>query len=277
MTTNEAAVRAAPSAAATDVGEDILYEVRDGIAFVTFNRPQARNAFTFAMYERLAEICAIADEDRSIKAMLLTGAGGKAFAAGTDISQFRAFKTPEDALDYESRIDRVLGTLERCRVPTIAAIAGACTGGGAGIAGCCDIRIAAGNARFGVPIARTLGNCMSMSNFSRFAALIGPARVKDMIFTARLIEAAEAKAIGLVNEVVEDPAGLMARAEEVTRMIAGHAPLTLQAAKEAIRRLQPRLSRDEGEDLLLMCYMSEDFREGMDAFLSKRPPNWKGK
>ena len=274
MASTAATAQAAPTG---DVGEDILYELRDGIAFVTFNRPQARNAFTFAMYERLAEICAIADEDRSIKAMLLTGAGGKSFAAGTDINQFRAFKTPEDALDYEQRIDRVLGTLERCRVPTIAAIAGACTGGGAGIAGCCDIRIAAGNARFGVPIARTLGNCMSMSNFSRFAALIGPARVKDMIFTARLIEAPEAKAIGLVNEVVDDAADLMARAEEVTRMIAGHAPLTLQAAKEALRRLQPRLSREEGEDLLLMCYMSEDFREGMDAFLTKRQPNWQGK
>jgi enoyl-CoA hydratase len=274
MASTAATAQAAPTG---DVGEDILYELRDGIAFVTFNRPQARNAFTFAMYERLAEICAIADEDRSIKAMLLTGAGGKSFAAGTDINQFRAFKTPEDALDYEQRIDRVLGTLERCRVPTVAAIAGACTGGGAGIASCCDMRIAAGNARFGVPIARTLGNCMSMSNFSRFSALIGPARVKDMIFTARLIEAPEAKAIGLVNEVVEDPADLMTRAEEVTRMIAGHAPLTLQAAKEALRRLQPRLSREEGEDLLLMCYMSEDFREGMDAFLTKRQPNWQGK
>ena len=277
---NATMARAEPKDAAnatSDIGEDILYEVRDGVAYVTFNRPQARNAFTFAMYERLAEICAIADEDRSIKAMLLTGAGGKAFAAGTDISQFRAFKTPEDALNYESRIDRVLGALERCRVPTIAAIAGACTGGGAGIAGCCDIRIAASNARFGVPIARTLGNCMSMSNFARFTALIGAARVKDMIFTARLIEAPEAKAIGLVNEVVEDPAALMTRADEVTRMIAGHAPLTLQAAKEALRRLQPRLSREEGEDLILMCYMSEDFREGMDAFLNKRQPNWQGK
>jgi len=271
------ATQAKPASPATDAGEDIVYEVRDGVAYVTFNRPQARNAFTFAMYERLAEICAIADEDRSIRAMLLTGAGGKSFAAGTDINQFRAFRTPEDALNYEQRIDRVLGALERCRVPTIAAIAGACTGGGAGIAGCCDIRIAASNARFGVPIARTLGNCMSMSNFSRFAVLIGPARVKDMIFTARLIEAPEAKAIGLVNEVVEDPDALMARAEEVTRMIAGHAPLTLQAAKEALRRLQPRLSREEGEDLILMCYMSEDFREGMDAFLNKRQPNWKGK
>jgi enoyl-CoA hydratase/carnithine racemase len=276
MATDQAVARGMATTA-QEVGDDILYEVRDAIAFVTFNRPQARNAFTFAMYERLAEICATADEDRSIKAMLLTGAGGKAFAAGTDISQFRAFKTPEDALNYEERIDRVLGALERCRVPTIAAIAGACTGGGAGIAGCCDIRIAASNARFGVPIARTLGNCMSMSNFSRFAALIGPARVKDMIFTARLIEAPEAKSIGLVNEVVEDPANLMARAEEVARTVAGNAPLTLQAAKEALRRLQPRLAREDGQDLILMCYMSEDFREGMDAFLNKREPKWKGR
>jgi enoyl-CoA hydratase len=275
MASNQATARAEP--ATTDVGEDLLYEVRDGIAFVTFNRPQARNAFTFAMYERLAEICAIADEDRSIKAMLLTGAGGKAFAAGTDINQFRAFKSPEDALNYEQRIDRVLGSLERCRVPTIAAIAGACTGGGAGIAACCDIRIAASNARFGVPIAKTLGNCMSMANFSRFTAIIGAARVKEIIFTARLVEAAEAKAIGLVNEVVDDLANLMTRAEEVTRMIAANAPLTMQAAKEALRRLQPRLSREEGEDLILMCYMSADFREGMDAFLNKRPPNWQGK
>ena len=275
MASNQAAARAEPTT--VDVGEDLLYKVRDGIAFVTFNRPQARNAFTFAMYERLAEICAIVDEDRSIKAMLLTGAGGKAFAAGTDINQFRAFTSPEDALNYEQRVDRVLGALERCRVPTIAAIAGACTGGGAGIAACCDIRIAASNARFGVPIAKTLGNCMSMANFSRFTAIIGAARVKEIIFTARLVEAAEAKAIGLVNEVVEDPANLMARAEEVTRNIAGNAPLTMQAAKEALRRLQPRLSREEGEDLILMCYMSQDFREGMDAFLNKRPPNWQGK
>jgi enoyl-CoA hydratase/carnithine racemase len=260
----------------TEVGEDILYEVRDGIAYVTFNRPQARNAFTFAMYERLAEICGIVDGDRSIRAMLLTGAGGKAFAAGTDISQFRAFNTPEDALNYEARIDRVLGALEQCRVPTIAAIAGACTGGGAGIAGCCDLRIAAGNARFGFPIARTLGNCLSMSNFARFAALIGPARVKDLIFTARLVEASEAKSIGLVNEVIEDPTAMMARAEEVARKVAGNAPLTLQAAKEALRRLQPRLARGEGQDLILMCYMSQDFREGMDAFLNKRAPNWTG-
>ena len=147
--------------------EDLIYSVEDGIARLTFNRPQARNALTFAMYEQMAAICEAVNKDRSIKAMILTGAGDKAFASGTDISQFRAFKTAEDALEYEERIDRVLGTLEKVRVPTIAAIAGACTGGGAGIAACCDIRIGTAATRMGFPIARTLGNCLSMSNISR--------------------------------------------------------------------------------------------------------------
>src|ERR1700730_16899039 len=147
--------------------EDLIYVVEDGIARLTFNRPQARNALTFAMYEQMAEICAAVNADRSIKAMILTGTGDKAFASGTDISQFRAFKTAQDALDYEERIDRVLGALERGRVPVIAAIAGACTGGGAGIATCCDIRIGTESARIGFPIARTLANCLSMSNISR--------------------------------------------------------------------------------------------------------------
>jgi enoyl-CoA hydratase/carnithine racemase len=262
--------------AGTDTGQDLLYEVRDGIGRVTFNRPQARNALTFAMYDRLAEICEAANKDRSIKALLLTGAGEKAFAAGTDISQFRAFDKPQDALDYEARIDRVLGALERCRVPTVAAIRGACTGGGAGIAVCCDLRIAATSLKMGFPVARTLGNCLSSGNYARLAALVGPARVKDMIFRARLIEAQEALAIGLVTEVLED-AAVMARAEEVTALVAGHAPLTLQATKEALLRLRPALAPGAGDDLVLMCYMSQDFREGMDAFLNKRKPAWKGR
>src|SRR5574341_100124 len=257
--------------AGTDTGQDLLYEVRHRIARVTFNRPQARNALTFAMYDRLAEVCEAADKDRSIKAMLLTGAGEKAFAAGTDISQFRAFDKPKDAPAYEARIDRVLGALERCRVPTVAALRGACTGGGAGIAVCCDLRIAATTLKMGFPVARTLGNCLSSGNYARLAALVGPARVKDMIFRARLLEAPEALAAGLVTEVVED-AAVMARAEEVTRLVAGHAPLTLQATKEALLRLRPTLPPGAGDDLVLMCYMSQDFREGMQAFLDKRAP-----
>jgi len=260
----------------SSAANDMLFDRHDGIGKVTFNRPQARNAFTFAMYERLAEICEEANRDHSLRVLVLQGSGDKAFAAGTDINQFRAFTTPQHALDYEARIDRVLGTLETCRVPTIAAITGACTGGGAGIAACCDLRIGTATTKFGFPIARTLGNCLSMSNISRLTALIGPARVKDLIFTARLVGADEALSVGLLGEVVEDVAALQRRADELAALIAGHAPLTLNATKQALSRLQRRLSRDEGEDLILMCYMSRDFREGLDAFLSKRAPQWKG-
>jgi enoyl-CoA hydratase/carnithine racemase len=260
----------------TTASTDLLFEVHDGVGRITFNRPQARNALTFAMYERLAEICEAANSDDSLKVLILTGAGDKAFASGTDINQFRAFKTADDAIAYESRIDRVLGTLEQCRIPTIAAITGACTGGGAGIAACCDLRVGTKTTKFGFPIARTLGNCLSMSNVSRLTALIGPARVKDVIFTARMVGAEEAATIGLLSEVVEDLPALEKRADELAKLMAGHAPLTLRAIKEAVRRLQHRLTREEGEDLILMCYMSNDFREGMDAFLNKRQPQWTG-
>ena len=263
--------------AATITGEDeLLYEVNDGIGLITFNRPRARNALTFAMYERMAEICSQANEDRTIKALVLTGAGEKAFAAGTDIAQFRAFKSGEDGLVYEERIDRVLTALESCRVPTIAAIAGACTGGGAGIAACCDLRIGTASTRFGFPIARTLGNCLSIASLARLAALIGPALVKDVVFTARLVEAEEAKAVGLLNEIVPDRGALDSRADELARLVAGHAPLTLQATKEGLRRIGAAVLQDEGRDLITMCYGSEDFREGMDAFLAKRAPKWTG-
>jgi enoyl-CoA hydratase/carnithine racemase len=259
-----------------DTSQDILYDLRDGISRITFNRPQARNAFTFAMYERLAAICDEANRDHAIKVLVLQGAGDKAFASGTDINQFRAFTTPQHALEYESRIDRVLTQLEQCRVPTIAAITGACTGGGAGIAACCDLRIGTKTTRIGFPIARTLGNCLSMSSISRLTALVGPARVKDLIFTARLVEAEDAAGLGLLNEIVEDLPALQKRADELATLIASHAPLTLNATKQALVRLTRRLSREEGEDLILMCYMSRDFREGLDAFLNKRAPKWTG-
>ncbi|HEX3576296.1 MAG TPA: enoyl-CoA hydratase/isomerase family protein [Rhodopila sp.] len=251
--------------------DELLYDTRDGIGHITLNRPQARNALTFPMYERLAEIAAAPGD---VRALVITGAGEKAFAAGTDINQFRAFNGAEDAMAYESRIDRVLGTLERCPVPTIAAIAGACTGGGAGIAAACDLRIAAANARFGFPIARTLGNCLSMSNIARLSALVGPARVTEMIFTARLFSAEEARSAGLVTELLPDQPALVARAAELATLVGGHAPLTMRATREALRRLRDNLPPDE--DLIRLCYTSQDFREGMDAFLTKRTPVWRG-
>ncbi len=257
--------------------DEVLYEVTGSTGWLTLNRPAARNALTFAMYDRLAEICAGMPADGPVRALVLTGAGDKAFAAGTDMTQFRAFSEPQDALDYEQRMDRVFGAIEACAVPTIAAIAGACTGGGAGIAAACDLRIATADLKFGFPIARTLGNTLSIANLSRLAALIGAGRVKEVIFTARLVGAEEAGAIGLVSEILPDHAALMARATALAEQLAGHAPLTLSTIKEALRRLRTTGARADDRDLIVKAYMSDDFREGMEAFLGKRKPLWKGR
>ena len=253
--------------------EELLFDVADGIGRITFNRPAQRNALTWAMYDGLVDAIERVDADPAMRALIITGAGEKAFAAGTDIGQFRSFNSPADAIGYEERIDRVLTILEQCRVPTIAAIAGACTGGGAAIAACCDLRIAAESARFGFPIAKTLGNCLSMANLARLSALIGAPRVKEIIFTARLVDAREAQAIGLVSEIVAADA-LATRAGELARTVAGLAPLTLRSTKMALHKLRGSVAEDEA--LILMCYQSADFREGMDAFLAKRPPVWQG-
>ncbi len=256
---------------------ELLYDAGDdGIAVATLNRPAARNALTLAMYERLAEICSTITPGGPVKALIITGAGDKAFGAGTDIAVFRDVKTREAALAYEEKMDRVLSTIEATPVPTIAAIAGGCTGGGAAIAAVCDLRIATADMRFGFPIARTLGNCLSMANLARLTSLIGAARTKEILFTARLIGAQEALSIGLVSEVLEDHGALMTRSGAVARMVAAHAPLTLRATKEALRRLQHAL-RGQDEDLIAMCYTSADFREGMESFLGKRKPAWTGK
>lgn len=256
--------------------QELLYEVRGRVGVVTFNRPQARNALTFGMYDRLAEICDGAGRE-GLRALVITGAGDKAFAAGTDISQFRVFDTPEQGLEYERNGSAVFTRVENCAVPTIAAIAGACTGGGAGIAACCDLRIATRDLKFGFPIARTLGNCLSAATLARLVGRLGEARTTDLLFTARLMGAEEALAVGLVNEVVPDAVALAARAQALAETIAGHAPLTLQVTKELLRRLRRAGPQVDDEDLVAKIYTSADFREGMDAFLAKRKPEWTGR
>lgn len=260
----------------TEQRPEITDAVRDGILWITFQRPEARNALTFGMYERLAELCATIPADGSVRAVVICGAGGKAFAAGTDMTQFRAFDTPQDALDYEARIDAVLEAVERCPVPTIAAIHGACTGGGGSIAAACDIRIASAALKFGFPIARTLGNCLAAGNLARLSELIGAGRVREIIFTARLIEAEEALRVGLVSEVLPDEPALMTRAAALAERVGSMAPLTLRATKEALRRNRAALKVEDG-DLIVSCYMSDDFRIGMEAFLGKTKPAWTGK
>jgi enoyl-CoA hydratase/carnithine racemase len=257
--------------------DELMVERKGAVAWITFNRPQARNALTWNMYSRLEAACHEINADRTVRAVVLTGAGGQAFVAGTDIGQFRAFKTGQDALDYEARGNLVMSTLESVRVPTIAAIAGACTGAGAAIAACCDLRLASPSARYGFPIARTLGNCLSMANYTRAAALIGFGRLKDLIMRARLMDAQEMLACGLLSEVTIDEESLPARAQALAEEVASLAPLTLWATKEALRRVRDTLIPEGTDsDLIVACYTSQDFKEGVEAFLAKRKPHWTG-
>jgi len=257
--------------------EELLFDKRGDVAWVTFNRPQARNALTFAMYQGLAEICERIGKSGEARVLVITGAGEKAFAAGTDIAQFRDFRSGEDGIGYERKMDATLEVIERCPVPTIAAVAGFCTGGGLAIAGACDFRLAAANAQFGVPIARTLGNCLSMGNYARLSALVGPQTVKEMLLLARMVDAQQALQAGLVMEVLADAATLHARAQQLAETMAGHAPITMQVTKEAMRRLQAGIADQNIDDLIRATYGSADFREGMSAFLEKRPPKWTGR
>ncbi len=260
-----------------DPSNEILFEVTGQVATITFNRPEAMNAMTWNMYDRLVAYCDELDQDDAIRVAVLKGAGDRAFVAGTDISQFQAFRDPQDAIDYERRTGEVTDRLERVRKPTIAMIHGVCVGGGAGIALACDFGYADPNLRFGIPIARTLGNCLSLKGYSRLVDYVGPAKAKELIMLAKLLNADEALSLGVMTEIV--PADQLAsRVGEVAERLTQLAPLTLAATKESIRRIQAgrALDPDEGRDLILSCYMSDDFRGAVQAFVEKRKYEWTG-
>jgi len=247
-----------------------------GIAWVTVDRPGARNAMTFAMWERLREVAVELDADPSVRVVVFTGQGDEAFVAGTDIAEFRAFTGADDGIAYERRIDATIGALDAIRVPAIAAIAGACTGGGVSIASTCDLRVGAPNVRIGIPIARTLGNIVSLRNVARVAELIGLDAAKALLITGKLLGADDALRSGFLNEVVDDAPALHRRARALAESIAGLAPLTVRAGKEIVRRIRAARDLPDSDDLIRACYGSNDFREGLTAFLDKRHANWTG-
>jgi len=253
------------------------FESTGPVAFLTFNRAQARNALTWAMYDALVEACDRVDADDTVRVFVVR-AEGDAFAAGTDIRQFTGFRSGEDGIAYERKLDAVIDRLERVSAPTIAQVHGVAAGAGCAIALTCDFRVCTPAAQFGVPIARTLGNCLSAANLARIADLVGPARTKDLLLTGRLIDVAEATSLGLVTAVAERD-----RIDEAVRglaqSLAANAPLTIRATKETLRRIAVRRRLDEGaaDDLIAACYASGDFREGVASFLEKRRPRFTGR
>jgi len=259
------------------VSTETRFESTGPVAFLTFDRPQARNALTWAMYDALVAACDRVDADDTVRVFVVR-AEGEAFAAGTDIRQFTSFASGDEGLAYERKLDAVIDRLERVAVPTIAQVHGVAAGAGCAIALTCDFRVCTPAAQFGVPIARTLGNCLSAANVARIADLIGPARTKDLLFTGRLIDAAEATSLGLVTAAVERQ-GLDAAVRDLAQTLAANAPLTIRATKETLRRLAVRRRLDAGaaDDLIAACYASADFREGVASFIEKRRPRFTGR
>ena len=252
------------------------WDINGSVGVVTFNRPEARNALTWDMYDALVAACEAAEAAGDVRVLIIRGAGG-AFAAGTDIAQFREFADGAAGVAYERRLDAVIDRIEQLSMPTIAEVDGPAVGGGCAIALACDFRVCSDRARFGVPVSRTLGNCLSIANTARMVDLIGVALTRDLLLSGRLIDAYEAYRRGLAAVVL--PVDQVEA--ETTRMAAElstRAPSTVTASKAMLLRLREHRRPPAGsaDDILRACYGSDDFKEGVAAFLDGRPPRWSG-
>lgn len=258
----------------SNTGEVTLH-LEAGVASVVFNRPQARNAMTWGMYEQLAAINRQLGADRSVRAVVFRGAGGQAFVAGTDIEQFTAFKTGEDGVAYERQIEAGIELLCNLPMPTVALVEGWCVGGGLAIATACDFRVATPGAKFGVPIAKTLGNCLAIANVARLRAAFGHQRMRRMLMLAEFINADEALDCGYLH-AVQAPETIDAATQALVQRLVALAPVTQRVSKAALERLTTH-DLAESDDLIRAAYGSDDFHEGVSAFVAKRPPVWSGR
>lgn len=242
------------------------------IARVIFNNPAARNALTWPMYEELKQICDSLAKNADIRVVIFRGAGDKAFVSGSDIQQFVDLKENEA---YEVAVDHIFTSLQQLPMPTIAMIEGLAVGSGLLMATACDFRISTPEARFGIPVAKTLGNCLSPSNLSWLATHLGVPTVKKMLLTAELIKAPELLESGFLYQTI-DASEIDAATTELAEKLASLAPITQKASKLALARLL-QSNLPDCTDLMRETYNSKDFREGVNAFLEGRPPQWIGK
>ena len=246
--------------------------INGNIAQITFNNPAARNAMTWQMYEDLKSICDDLAKKSEVRVVIFRGAGEKAFVSGSDIEQFVGLKKDEA---YEQAVDRIFKSLQELPIPTIAVIEGLAVGSGLLMATACDFRISTPDACFGIPVAKTLGNCLSPGNLAGISAHLGIPMVKKMLLTAELVRAPELLESGFLYQIV-DSAAITEAANILAKKMAVLAPITQKSSKLGIARLL-RSNLPDCTDLMRETYNSQDFREGVTAFLEGRPPKWTSK
>lgn len=263
----------------TKATEKLLVERRDGVGYLTLNQPGKHNAITYDMWQGISGVMQEFTGDDEVRIVVLQGAGGRAFSAGADISEFEEKRASKDDIErYNAAAVKAHEDLTDFPKPTVAMIQGYCIGGGAGVALCCDLRIASDDARFGIPAAR-LGLAYRWDDVYPLVQLVGASNAKEILFTARQFSAAEALRMGFVNRVLPRSA-LSAYVEDYARTIAGNAPLTVRAVKQTVAQaLKDPAERDFElvQKLVDECYASEDYAEGRKAFMEKRKPIFKGK
>ena len=259
--------------------DKMLSERRGRIGIMTFNNPEKHNAVSFEMWEAAEGILDAFEKDPEVRVVVLTGAGGKAFVSGADISKFESERASEEAVQrYNAMVEKVYSRIYRFPKPTIAMIRGYCLGGGLNLAICCDMRYANDAARFALPAAR-LGLGYGYDGIRRFIETIGIVATKEIFLTARQATAAEALRWNLVNAVFPDGV-LEQEVMGIAEAIAGHAPLTIAAIKRATTEaLKDEADRDVAacDAMVAACFASADYREGRRAFLEKRKPSFTGR
>ena len=253
----------------------VRYHKDGGVGRIVFDNPDARNALNAAMWRELGEHCAAIANDPEVRAVTLRGAGGKAFISGNDIKDFLGFKSGDDGIAYENEVGAFVEAVERLPQPTIAVVEGWAVGGGLAIAFACDFRVATPGARFGSPIARTIGNCLSAKGYARLLAHVGPALTKRMLLLGEILSVEELAHLGLVHQIV-DADEIDAAVDALAARLKENAPLTIRATKEAIRRINFSDLPDI-DDLIRQVYGSRDFHEGVRNFIGKVKPSWSGK